>query len=239
MERINKDTIRVMMTLEELNDRGIKMLDLVQDHKQIEDFFYSVLDEVDSTHTFVNNGPVTFQVMPNGGGLEIYISRTDQDDTDDETNDDTFQVDVDGDSKRKDAQGDRYSRIAKDTLSQFFPDDVNGAQTNKDTPKPSFFGDHQQTRSVVIALASFEDLISLAQELYLNGGKSDLYKYQDAYYLVLTFDKDFVEEFDAERQANIAAEYGNLSPVGADVLSEYGQHLITDSALETARYYFK
>ncbi|MCI1283525.1 adaptor protein MecA [Lacticaseibacillus songhuajiangensis] len=241
MERINKDTIRVMMTLEELNDRGIKMLDLVQDHKQIEDFFYSVLDEVDSTHTFVNNGPVTFQVMPNGGGLEIYISRTNQDDTDDETNEDAFQLDgddADGNDQNQ-PQGDRFTRIARDKLSQFFGDETGTANDKQPAAKQSFFGDHDHVRSVVIALDSFEDLISLAQELYLNGGKSDLYKYQDAYFLVLTFDKDFVEDFDAERQANIAAEYGHLSPVGADVLSEYGQHLITDSALETARYYFK
>lgn len=237
MERINKDTIRVVMTLDELNDRGIKMLDLVQDHKLIEDFFYSVLDEVDSTHTFVNNGPVTFQVMPNGGGLEIYISRTEQNDGDG-NDEDSLTIDMEGadSDAEKGSRGDRFSQIARNSLSQFF--DAPGTANGKaDQLEKTFFGD-QRLRSVVIALKQFDDLISLGKELYLNGGKSDLYKYQGTYYLVLTFDKDEVADFDAERQANIAAEYGDISPVGADVLSEYGQHLMTDSALEISRYYF-
>lgn len=40
---------------------------------------------------------------------------------------------------------------------------------------------------LVLKLKDFEDFISLADTLRLEGGKSDLYRYKNAYYLVLTF----------------------------------------------------
>ena len=65
MERINEDTIRVVIGNDDLNERGIRVLDLLGNHKQIESFFYSILEEVDVDHQFQDNDAVTFQVLPN------------------------------------------------------------------------------------------------------------------------------------------------------------------------------
>lgn len=245
MERINDDTIRVFMNLDELNDRGIKMLDLIKDHKRVEDFFYSVLDEVDTKHTFVNEGPVTFQVMPSGTGLEIFISKGQPDqtqntaDSDDETQDTAATPNVTSQShapKHRAAEDDQDGQIAHDSLEQFFPEGVEDGRPDSGQPE-TFFG-NQLKRSVTLELKSFDDMVALAQELYLNGGTSDLYKYQGKYYVVLTFERDLVDDFDAERQANLAHEYGDTTKVDADVLSEYGEQLMDGSALEITRYYF-
>jgi adapter protein MecA 1/2 len=80
VDRINENTIRVRMNKEELEQRGLHVLDLLGDKTKIQQFFYSILDEVDSDHSFNKNAPVTFQVMPNNGGLELLISKiTDKD----------------------------------------------------------------------------------------------------------------------------------------------------------------
>lgn len=75
MERINEDTIRVVIGNDDLNERGIRVLDLLGNHKQIESFFYSILEEVDVDHQFQDNDAVTFQVLPNRNGLELFISK--------------------------------------------------------------------------------------------------------------------------------------------------------------------
>ena len=75
MERINENTIRVLISNDDLDARGITILDLLGDHQQIEDFFYSVLREVDTDHQFADNDSITFQVMPTGNGLELFISK--------------------------------------------------------------------------------------------------------------------------------------------------------------------
>ena len=46
MEKINENTIRVVLDDEDLTARGIKFLDLLGNQKEIESFFYEILDEM-------------------------------------------------------------------------------------------------------------------------------------------------------------------------------------------------
>lgn len=247
MERINDDTIRVFMNLKELDDRGVNMLDLLQDHKRVEDFFYSVLDEVDEKHTFMSKGPVTFQVMPKGAGLEIYISRSKNGD---DSNDADATIDYDDsiqDDDMDDDDGptglwapDRMQKIAKDSLRQFKHEKDDDTTKLDDTPGTDgdFFNGHSVVR-FCLKLPNFEAMIELSRDLFLNGGRSDLYKYKGDYYLLLTFDSETVDGYQAEVQTNVAREYGEQTMVNADVLSEYGQLIMDSGALETTRFYFK
>jgi adapter protein MecA 1/2 len=75
MERINDNTIRVSIGNEDLAERGITFLDLLGNQKQIESFFYSILEEVDVDEQFQETDSVTFQVLPNQDGLELFISK--------------------------------------------------------------------------------------------------------------------------------------------------------------------
>ena len=82
MENINEHTIRVLIENADLEERGITFLDLLGNQKQIESFFYSILEEVDVDNQFQETDAITFQVLPNGNGLELFISKGDIDDFD-------------------------------------------------------------------------------------------------------------------------------------------------------------
>ena len=60
MEKINENTMRVTLGKEDLAERGISILDLIGNQHDVEDFFYSILDEVDTDHECRDNGAVTF-----------------------------------------------------------------------------------------------------------------------------------------------------------------------------------
>ena len=75
IEHINDDTIRVRIENADLEARGYTFLDLLGNQKQIETFFYSILEEVDIDDEFQESDAVTFQVMPNRNGLELFISK--------------------------------------------------------------------------------------------------------------------------------------------------------------------
>ena len=62
MEHINENTIRVLIKNEDLAARGITFLDLLGNRKEIEKFFYSILEEVDVEEEFKGSDAVTFQV---------------------------------------------------------------------------------------------------------------------------------------------------------------------------------
>ena len=75
MEHINENTIRVNIENTDLEERGITFLDLLGNQRQIENFFYSILEEVDIHEEFQETDSVTFQVVPKKNGLELYISK--------------------------------------------------------------------------------------------------------------------------------------------------------------------
>lgn len=223
MERLNDNTIRVLLGNEDLAERGITVLDLLGNHKQIESFFYSILDEVDKDHTFATNDAVTFQVMPSQSGLELLISKNGLDDD----ADDDEPADDDDDNQ---------------DVPDFIKQQLNALDdtTHEAVDEGGYIdaGDADQ-ESVVLKMASFEDFVDLAQNLRLEGAASDLYKYNDDYYLVLTFYANHVSQEEAKDELAVALEYGDKVDISADVLAEYGQDLMPTSALETARYYFK
>lgn len=223
MERLNANTIRVLLGNDDLAERGITVLDLLGNHKQIETFFYSILDEVDKDHTFASEGGVTFQVMPSQSGLELLISRNE---------------DEGGDDSQEGPQTDENG--VPDFIRQQLNalDEPDGSDEASD--EGSFIDGGQADKTeVVLKLQSFEDFIALAQELRLEGASSDLYSYNDDYYLVLTFYANKASSGEIADQTALALEYGARVSLSADVLAEYGKLLMPTSALETGRYYFK
>ena len=82
VKRINDYTLQVMLQKDELTERGIGMMDLMGNQQQMEDFFQTVLDEVDPQHQFSMDQTVLFQVMPTNDGIQLTITKHDGDVTD-------------------------------------------------------------------------------------------------------------------------------------------------------------
>lgn len=233
MERINADTIRVFLGSDDLKSRGIKMLDLLSNHEDIEHFFYGVLEEVDQQHEFADNESVTFQVMPSSGGLEMFISRNHRHNQSQQPQ----KGQQPADAGQETAPIDEFAALAKRHLDQAQVDSVRD-EPDQDEVQP-LFTDESTPVAVALRLPDFEALIGLSRSLRMNGGTSDLFRYQGHYFLVLTFHPNAISEREAQIQLAIAHEYGDTADVTAEQLAEYGHQLMATSALETTRYYFK
>ncbi|KRM99820.1 adaptor protein MecA [Loigolactobacillus rennini] len=233
MERINENTIRVLLENEDLSERGITVLDLLGNHKQIENFFYSILEEVDTDHQFQANDAVTFQVLPNKNGLELFISKnapggmsgSDFTEDSDAVSDYIKQQLLENDG----GKGKQRRTTLKPSAKAEAKDDYSYYLNDPDTP----------TREVVIKLQDFENVVQLAKLLHLDGAVSNLFKYKRAYYLHLIFFVNETSEASIKDEVAIALEYGDQTNVTPDVLAEYGKKLMEKSALELVRYYFK
>ncbi|RRK11545.1 adaptor protein MecA [Lactiplantibacillus garii] len=241
MERINEDTIRVLIGNDDLNERGIRVLDLLGNHKQIESFFYSILEEVDVDHQFQDNDAVTFQVLPNRNGLELFISK----------NSENLQDTI---AKATQSPNQSDEQSAPDDVSDYLKrklmqtdtnngDQAQGVQHNptKDTNDldPYIDDPDTPTKEYVLQFDSFEDVIALAQMFRPEGLASNLFKYRDKYYLELVFFVDQSSTGTIKDDVAVALEYAHLSKVTADVLLEHGEKVMSNAALETVRHYFK
>ena len=227
MEHINKNTIRVLIDNNDLSARGITILDLRGDHQQIEDFFYSILREVDTEHQFQNNDSVTFQVMPTENGLELFISKNDPNAPD----------------GGQAANNEQIARYIKQNLARSAsarqgqtpdsaqPQPTQPAQDNTAEP-------HQANSWRVVVFNSFEDLIDFARIAEDDDTVSELYKYDGKYYLTLQYFQPVENDALVKDSLALAYEYGNPTAVTPVYLSEHGKKLMAVSALHTIRHYF-
>lgn len=232
MERINENTIRVLIENADLEARGISFLDLLGNHKQIESFFYSILEEVDIDEQFQETDAVTFQVLPNRNGLELFISKNLLNGEDSELpelseliNQDSF-----GDFV-KSQMGERDVLVKGDALDKASDSDI---EVELDTASPFI--------EAVVRFASFEDLIGLAKVASFNHVLSNVYQLAgdpDVFFLHLSFLMEELTENQVNEDLAIALEYGTLSNVTPEVLAEYGKVIMEQSALEQINHYFK
>ena len=240
VDHINENTIRVRINKNELAHRGLKVLDLLGDKQKIQQFFYSILSEVDTDHTFTQGVPVTFQVMPNNGGLDLMITKIKPDDADnlrqmiEPMNSETNQTQAEPDSRR----------------SFFDLDPKDDVNTELDPIKEEKLESSNQENAVNIQYWKFQNhhsysfdelgnLVELADRLKVSDLASSLYYLRGKYYLKLAFlDENYAELKPADAWA-IANEYGiKIDDEEMKTVKETGKCLLNRDALDYIRYYF-
>lgn len=215
IEHVNEDTIRVRINNNDLEARGYTFLDLLGNQEQIEKFFYSILDEVDLDNEFKESEAVTFQVMPNPNGLELLISKN-QEIHDNITTNNQAGIDeifLDDNDQLNDDNYEKETENTQDKISE--------------------------NKNVVIEFKHFEQLIQLSQNEQTINGFSNLYLYDEKYYLDFHLVRDDYSLRSFEEKLAIVLEYGGKSKLNKDVLAEHGKLLIEDNALEDIYEYFK
>ncbi|ADX70656.1 adaptor protein MecA [Lactobacillus helveticus] len=240
VDHINENTIRVRINKDELAHRGLKVLDLLGDKQKIQQFFYSILSEVDTDHTFNQGVPVTFQVMPNNGGLDLMITKIKPDDADnlrqmiEPMNSDTNQTQAEPDSRRsffdldpKDDVNTELDPIKEEQLESSNQDNAANTQYLK-------FQNHHS-----YSFDKLGNIVELADSLKVSDLASSLYYLQGKYYLKLAFlDENYAELKPADTWA-IANEYGiKIADEEMKTVKETGKCLLNRDALEYIRYYF-
>lgn len=220
IEHINDDTIRVRIENADLEARGYTFLDLLGNQKHIESFFYSILEEVDLDNEFQESDAVTFQVMPNRNGLELFISKN----ADIHEN---FFSNTDFDSFEDSQFNQEYSHFE------------DSQKSNKEKTFPKSFEQQSENEHFVIEFIYFEQIVQLARVFQISNGFSSLYQFNGKYYIEFNLMQDEYAYRTFEEDLAIVLEYGENSPVSADVLSEHGKLLIENNALETVKYYFR
>ncbi|MCI1287501.1 MAG: adaptor protein MecA [[Lactobacillus] timonensis] len=225
MEHINENTIRVLLGSDDLSARGITVLDLLGNRKQIQDFFYSILDEVDTNHEFRDNETVTFQVLPTRTGLELFISKVDPESEDGNVNNDAISRYI------------KREMVGKD--QQVISTNPTGQEKGSaDAPQDEFGDEPMITR--VVKFNNFEDVISASHMIEpVDQMSSDLYRLDEQYFLILTFFNDgALAEGIIDDVLAMLSEYALPTAITPDIIEEHGKILMSHSALERVRYYF-
>lgn len=243
MERINENLIKVMIGVDDLEERGINFLDLIGDQSSIEQFFYSILEEVDVDNHFHESEAVTFQVMPSSEGLELYISRTNLNEMDEFWEDEvTKRIRKHKNAKRKQAQEEQAQDQNQDQADKQEPEKSNSSNEDKhmtllDLFNPEYANNDDNSNEIiyedeVIVFNQLDDFIKMARELPTDKLIANLYYMSDRYYLVVTEVDMSIKEETAYHKVLKMLEYGETHHTTEAVLAEHGTLIREGDALE-------
>ena len=218
MERINDDTILVRIENEDLQERGTSVPELLANPGEIEEFFHSILVEMDVIDQFEDSEGMSFQVMPNPEGIELYVTKY------------VEKKDIEADSER-------FVRNLVDTIQHSLGHRMGKPKKEKKVEVSIEKEKTLEPLDCTVFFDSFEDFVQLAKMYPYNVQKSSLYRYSNYYFLHVYQDVYAGEDFTADLA--LLREFGEFSRVSWEVVQEYGEVMIKDKAIETAKKYFK
>ena len=218
MERINDDTILVRIENEDLQERGTSVSELLANPTEIEEFFHSILVEMDVIDQFEDSEGMSFQVMPNPEGIELYVTKY------------VEKKDIELDSER-------FVRNLVDTIQHSLGHRMGKPKKEKKVEAPVEEEKKLEPLDCTVFFDSFEDFIQLAKMYPYNVQKSSLYRYSNYYFLHVY--QDVIGEEDFTADLALLREFGEFSRVSWEVVQEYGEVMIKEKAIETAKKYFK
>lgn len=218
MERINDDTILVRIENEDLQARGTSVSELLANPTEIEEFFHSILVEMDVIDQFEDSEGMSFQVMPNPEGIELYVTKY------------VEKKDIEADSER-------FVRNLVDTIQHSLGHRMGKPKKEKKVEAPVEKEKILEPLDCTVFFDSFEDFVQLAKMYPYNVQKSSLYRYSNYYFLHVYQDVFGGEDFTAD--VALLREFGEFSRVSWEVVQEYGEVMIKEKAIETAKKYFK
>ncbi|MBF1120293.1 MAG: adaptor protein MecA, partial [Streptococcus sp.] len=153
MERINDDTFLLRIENQDLIDRGTSIPELLGNPGEIEGFFHSILEEMGVLNQFEDSDGLSFQIMPNPDGLELYVTRI---------------VDMGDESTDE-----RMVRNIVDTIQHSLTDRIGkkrkeDKEEGKISPKPVINTEDKSSTlkpiDVTVVFEDFEDFVSMAKE---------------------------------------------------------------------------
>ena len=218
MERINDDTILVRIENEDLQERGTSVSELLANPTEIEEFFHSILVEMDVIDQFEDSEGMSFQVMPNPEGIELYVTKF------------VEKKDIEADSER-------FVRNLVDTIQHSLGHRMGKPKKEKKVEAPVEKEKILEPLDCTVFFDSFEDFVQLAKMYPYNVQKSSLYRYSNYYFLHVYQDVFGGEDFTAD--VALLREFGEFSRVSWEVVQEYGEVMMKEKAIETAKKYFK
>lgn len=236
IRRIDENTIRVQLSREELEERGVNGLDMLSDRHKIQDFFYTILSEIDTDHDFAHDEPVSFQVMPNNGGLDLLISKA----KDGGIN--SLQKMLRGEL------GDDISNTDSQPIKPGFSDldsndkaehKQNVAKVNQGFSSQDNANDQEKNMHHAYSFNDLGTVIELADNLRANDIASSLYYQRGKYFMEIAFLNEEYSELKPNDAWAIANEYGiKINEKEMNSVKEIGKCLFRQDALGNIRHYF-
>lgn len=213
IERINENTIKLVISYKDIEERGFTKDEIWYNRDKGEELFWVMMDEVNDDQ-FEINGPLWIQVVAKDVGLELTVTIV------------TNPTEMLGAGMEDlQAKGNQFSNLFDvEPFNPNIPDFIEEEDVLVD--------------DIVFEFKNFDDLIPLAKSAPEDFDLiNELFEYEGKYYLYV----DLHEIQDVEDQQDIISpilEYADESSKTIHVIREYGKPIMEGDCFRITREYF-
>ncbi|MGV3243565.1 adaptor protein MecA [Staphylococcus sp. 11261D007BR] len=231
IERIDDMTVKLFITYTDIEARGFKREDLWTNRKRGEEFFWSVMEEVNEEEDFVVEGPLWIQVHAFEKGVEVTISKSKNEDM---TN-----------MSEENGMFDDFDNQLNELLSQSIKEDIETPEAKDKVisdSEASVEDKKQQVQAPRTVIFKFDSLESVIDYAYRNDQtvtefEDLLYMLDHNYYYVVHFDNSLDEEYIHDFYGQVI-EFVSLGDVTKVYLDDYGKVVMSHNVMDQVKRYF-
>ena len=238
MKQINETTLKIMITMEDLEEHGMELKDFLIPQEKTEEFFYTVMDELDLPDNFKNSGMLSFRVTPRKDRVDVFVTKSDlKEDLD--FNDLSDMEDYSGLSPEEflkalednfmdkgDIEAHHKLEEHDKTLKEV---DETMTEPAKEVAEETIREDYTH---YVLAFSDFDQVVTFAQGLKnVSVEGSEFYKLGDVYYMTILLYLADEPDYYANNMYARFLEYANVADRTRPYLQEHATILMEEDAL--------
>lgn len=227
IKRINDTTIKFVLTEEELQARGIQQDEILYDKEKGEKLFVEMMEEAYQQIKFEPDGPLWIEAHMYDKSVEIIVTKG--------KHNTSLKLSKAGDPNHpaleKDKGGRQYTMNHEMYSSQL----ENRSIVSDNVTNQKTYVIH----SSIYKFKDIENIIQLAHRLPFPFFNSQLFLYNNRYYVVVMYPEQQRLIRGKEWLESLVLEYGERAHTTIHRLEEYGKEIIKENAFLTIKEHFR
>lgn len=244
MKQLSETTLKITVSMEDLETYGMELKDFLVPQEKTEEFFYTILDEIELPENFRQGGMLSFRVTPRKDRIDVFVTKSE---LKEELNFEDF-VDLEEMAqmspeeflktlennmlKKGDKRAHKLLEEAEEVNQLIAEEEAQEDQAPKE--QESTEEDQIQDAYVhyVFRFAQFKEVMAFVKTVDYEIEASELYKDQKEYYLTVLLELENKPAYYANLMYARMFEHAQASLKTRAYLQEHGQSLLAYDAIK-------
>lgn len=246
MKQISETTLKITISMDDLEERGMELKDFLIPQEKTEEFFYSVMDELDLPDNFKDSGMLSFRVTPRKDRLDVFVTKSelnkdinledlaDLGDISQMTPEDFFKS-LEQSMREK---GDVNAHEKLEKIEEMMEDVVEATLASQTEETAEEVGQEPEPLDYVhyvLDFATLSEAVTFSQTIDFPVEASELYKGNSRYHMTILLDVQQQPSYFANVMYARLIEHASPGTKTRAYLQEHGVQLILDGAVEQLR----
>ena len=242
MKQISETTLKITISMEDLEEHGMELKDFLLPQEKTEEFFYTVMDELDLPDNFKNSGMLSFRVTPRKDRIDVFVTKSELNkdlnfedlsefgDVSNMSPEDFFKTLEQ--SMRSNGDTEAHEKLEK--IEEMVEAAISETQADEQLSEEEEINPTEYVH-YVLDFANLEDVISFSKAIDFEVEASELYKQADRYHMTILLSLIDKPSYYANVMYARLLEYAAPGTKTRAYLQEHGIQLLLENAVENLR----